>query len=204
MRLLGYFEMRYYLFENPTVGIILALVVEFIMLLVWGFARQRCKKRNLLIGPILVVVLLLVDFLFETSSEAMERVTREVVRAVEEENPQAVLDRISEDFIHSNAIDKEQAGGIIRQRLRGPLIRKNNIRELQIVSVEEGRGQVNFRVTTLWDENSKYIAYAPGIRSRWKLEFIRDSDGQWRVVDIVNLGINNARPVDVFSGSNLP
>jgi len=196
--------MSHFLFESPTLGIILAVVAEFILLLAWIFARQRVKIRNLLIGPALVVLVVLGDFLVETDREAMDRITREVVLAVEQENAAGVISHLGEDFGRGSKIDKARASAVISQRLSKPIISKNNITELLVNSAVELRGQVQFRVTSTFDPKSVYAAYGPFVRSKWQFDFQQDIDGQWQIVNIKNLGINEGPAIDVFSGRRLP
>ena len=44
-------DMRYYLFESPSMGILIAVVVEFLLVMTWAIFRERFKKLLLLIGP---------------------------------------------------------------------------------------------------------------------------------------------------------
>ena len=196
--------MSHFLFESPTLGIILAVVAEFILLLAWIFAREKVKIHNLLLGPVLVALVVLGDYLVETRREAMERITGEVVQAVEQRNAPKVIGYLSEEFGLGQGVDKTRAAAVIKRRLSKPLIRKNNIFDLLVNSAEKSQGQVQFRVTSIFDPKSVYAAYGPFVRSKWQFDFQRESDDQWRIVNIKNLGINEGPAMDVFSGRRLP
>ena len=68
--------MNYYLFESPSMGILIAVVVEFLLVMTWAILQGRFRKPLLLIGPALAGLFILLDTLVQTNREALEEARR--------------------------------------------------------------------------------------------------------------------------------
>ena len=190
--------MTYYLFDNPRAAIVLAMLVETAILLAWAFTHGRVRARYLVVGPLLVAVALGLDRLVETDREQLVRHTREVVQAAEDENAEAIVDLLSEQFMLANGFDKAKAADVIRRHLAQPIIASNIIRDLLVLNVQQDTGVVEFKVTTMLDRRSQY-ALARLLNSRWRFDFVRDADGVFRLRDINMMSFNGGEPLDVWA-----
>lgn len=190
------------LFETARLGIIIALIAETLVFMGWAFARQRVRTYYLLIGPALFALAFALDALVETTAEELERVTREIVQAAEDEDAEALIDHFSPNLLINNSLGKRDAAQYIRFHLSKPLISNNIINELQIVSAAYLAGRVEFKVTTNIDSKSTYAMYRI-VPSRWRFDFVRDSDGRYRISDMVMLSLHNGPGIDVFTRRRL-
>ena len=189
--------MAYHLFDRPNLGIIIAIILETVILLSLVFAPTRVKKLWLLAGPGLVMLIFALDWLVESNRESLERLTRQVVRAVQDENAGGVIELISDNFLHDSGLQKTEVAVIIEQRLNKPIIEKNKITKLMVIDALPKSGRVEFSVITIIDRKSSY-AIVPLVKSSWRFDFIRDSDDQYRLRNITNLSFNKGPAINIF------
>ena len=180
--------MTYHLFDSPRLALFIAVLAEIILYAAWMFTHGRLKKRYLLIGPLLAGMSLLLDLTVETNREALERLTRTIVQAAEEENAPAIIDHLSDNFFDFNGLDKDRTSGRIETWLARPLISTNRINQLQVLTAQDDTGTVEFHVTTVLDPKNPYAAYPPIVKTVWRFEFIRDPDGAYAVARIAPIG----------------
>jgi len=190
--------MGYYLFDSPSMGIILACILEFLALLAWLFVRHKFNKLYLLIGPGVMGLFILLDGLVETNREKLENTTRLIVQAAQEENPEAIISLLSDKFLYRNRLNKAKAAGYIESYLRRPVIVSNSIRELSVVQVTEQAGRVEFKVLTNFEPEGPY-GMAPLLRTTWRFDFVRDSDRRYRVSNLEMLKMQDQAGIDIFS-----
>ena len=176
--------MSYYLFENPSMGILIAVVVEFLLVMTWAMFRDRFKKPLLLVGPGLAGLFVLLDVLVQTNREELEEATRQVVQAAEEEDAESIIALISDTFLHDASIDREAINKQIQRRFPADrdIIDNNRITKLEVIEVNESGGKVEFSVLTTMGPESKYTDILQ--KSRWRFHFTRDPDGQYRIHNI--------------------
>jgi len=196
--------MAYYLFDSIRGGLIIALVVEVALFLAWAFTAGKVKKRYLLIGPLIVGIFLLMDFLVETNREQLDRITRQIVKAAELEDAPGMIQHLSDDFLAPNGYNKSQASAAIQNKLRQSLIEENSISALDVLSHEDSQGQVEFTVVTRLDTKSPYAAI-PLVTTHWRFDYSRRPDSPYQVKSITMLwlvpGVFGAhhKPIDIFS-----
>jgi hypothetical protein len=188
--------MGFYLFDSIRLGIIAAVVAETIILLWWTFSRGRLHKIFFLIGPALAGLFLLLDFAVETNRETLERLTREIVQAVEDENATAMIDMISDNIQLDNGMDKTKVSAIIQRKLAQPIVENNRISKLMVTQALDSDGQVEFTVITHLDAENP-AAIIPLFKSTWRFDYSRQN-GQYKLQNITNLKFNNSAPIDIF------
>ena len=189
--------MEYYLFDTAKYGLIAAVVVEAAAFVVFMFSQWRYRRPALLAGLVLAGLALLCDYLVETGREQLERLTREVVQAVEDENAAGVVGLLDDEFLLDNGMDKAAAAREINKKLARPIVDNNHISLLKVTAVGRRQGEVEFSVVTRFDPESPY-AVVPIIKSKWLFEYVRSGDQQYMLSNIVNLEIGNRQPIDVF------
>ena len=176
--------MSYHLFDNPKTGILIALMLEFLLVMAWLIFKERIKKPLLLIGPGLVGLFVLLDVLVQTNREALEEATRRIVQAAEDEDAESIIALISDKFLHKATINREQFAQQVQQLFpaKKNLIDSNRVTKLEVTEVNESGGQVEFTVLTTMGPQSKYANMLQ--KSRWRFHFTRDPDGQYRITNI--------------------
>lgn len=175
--------MSYYLFDNPMTAILIAVILEFLLMMAWLIFRERIKKPLLLIGPGLVGLFVLLDVLVQTNREALEEATRQIVQAAQEEDADGMIALISDSFLHDTTMDREQFAQLVRQRFPSKnLIDNNRVTKLEVTEVNEKGGQVAFSVLTTMGPDSVYADMIQ--KTRWWFHFVRDTDGQYRIKNI--------------------
>jgi hypothetical protein len=194
--------MGYYLFEDPTMGIVLGVAVEIFLLISWMFMRERFNRLVLLAGPAVMGLFILLDVLVDTNREQLTKTTRQIINAAEEENAEVIIGLLSDNLLINNSLDKDMVGGIIKWHLSKPLIAANYTKEILVKSHSDQAGQVEFEVTTNLDPKSSY-GVIPLVKSQWRFEYVRDPDGKYRVKDMVMLKLGEDRGIDVFRKQKL-
>lgn len=195
--------MAYHLFDNPRLGLLIALLIGIVLFLAWSFTNGRVKKPYLLVGPILAGLFVLLDVVVETNREQLEDITCQIVQAVEDENASDVISHISDNFLLDNGFDKMRAARVIKNKLAKPLITGNNISNLHVTKAEDTTGEVEFKLTTTLDPKSRY-AIIPVITTFWRFDYIRPNDRPFKVKNMTMLWFvpgfagQKKKPIDVF------
>ena len=190
--------MGYYLFDNLTMGIILACILEFLALVTWMFLRERVNKLYLLIGPGVIGLFVLLDWLVETDREELENTTRVIVQAAEDEDAAAIISLVSDNFLYRNRLNKAKAAGFIKSYLKRPVIVTNIVRNLIVTQVSQVQGQVEFTALTNFEPEGTY-GMVPLLKTHWRLDYVRDPDGQYRLSNLELLEPDG----DIFSSTIL-
>ncbi|MBN1844680.1 MAG: hypothetical protein JW810_03285 [Sedimentisphaerales bacterium] len=195
--------MNHYLFEDPSAGILLAVVLEFLLVMTWAIRKQRFHRPLLLLGPALAGLFLLLDRLVQTNREALEDATRRLVQAAEQEDADTIISLLSDSFRHG-VVTKEMTEGILRYHLRAdkPLIESNRITRLEVTRAGDDGGSVELTVMTNTDQESVY-GYYPLIKTRWRFDFVRDPDKQFRLQDLEMTGFGDDEGINVFRKGRL-
>ncbi|MBN1765630.1 MAG: hypothetical protein JW860_10260 [Sedimentisphaerales bacterium] len=190
--------MEYYLFDTCRLGVLIAVLVETILFFMWAFARDKVKTYWLLAGPVILGISLYLDYAVETNREQLERITREIVQAAEEEKAEVIINSLSSHFLLNSGYNKDRVAEKIRYYCSRPFIYYNHVDSLQVNSVQDASGQVEFSVTTMFDSKSNY-ASVPYIKTTWQFDYVRDADGRYRVQNMTMLKFGNEPGFDIFS-----
>ena len=191
--------MSYYLFDNPKVGLIIALVIEVLMALSWLFARGRVRWFALLAGPVIAGLVLLLDWAVLTNREELVATTEMVIQAAQDEQAEKIINVLSDDMTMSNGMDKVEVAAVVEKYLSGPFITSNSFAEILVRNAEDRDGVVEFAVRTIFDPKSRY-AYTSYLRSEWRFEYQREGgDGPYQIRDMVMTQVGGQTPQrDVF------
>jgi hypothetical protein len=166
--------LRYILFESPLWLILLALVAELIVL--WLHQRRGwTSRRPPLIVPVVALLLLLVQWLVVTDSEALRAMTRRLASAVDAPDLDAFMAEIDADF-RQRELTRDQLAERVRAILERTQIEQASVGAFEI-AVNGDTAAVAFRA------RARIEAGDAGIREyvgRWRLECVR-RDAGWRV-----------------------
>lgn len=185
--------MAYHIFDDPTLLIVIAVILEMLLLVASVFVPQRRRKLMLLIGPGLVTLVLALDYLVQTNREGLVSVTHELLDAVEREDAPAVMERVSPDARFRNRLDKAAVGAVINGLLQRPFVKAINVVRLNVEEPEDAGGSVRLRVRAILDSQGVYGEEFP-VTTEWRLEFVRDGDGLYRLADAILLDPSNIDP----------
>ena len=186
-----------YLFESPRPLLAIALVAGTILLVCWRLKRTRRTALLLMVGPILAALAFLLDAAVETNREQLQRITRLIVQAAEDENTSAIVNLLSDNLLLDNGFDKEAASRELHRKLSKPMITKNKITNLLVESAQPNDGQVKFAVITTLDPKSSY-AVVPLVKTSWLFVYIRENGGQYKLKNLTMIELNNGKPIDIF------
>lgn len=197
-----------YLFENPRPLIALAMILEAAIFVAWKVRPDKVRPYWLLAGVVIIAMAILADRFVTTDRESLEDITRQVVRAAEDEDAQTIIDQLSGDFRTTGGLDKATTAETIRWHLAKPLISGNYINELIVKDVRKDGGSVELEVTTNIDPKSIYALWRVVV-SRWRFDFVRDGDSdgdgdsRYRISHMVMLRIADRPGIDVFNKKQL-
>ena len=183
--------------ESARLGIVLAVMAETLILLGWVFMRHRLRWWHWLIGPALLALALGLDLAVETDPEQLRRITKEIVKAAENEDAQAIVARLHEDLHLDNGMRKSSVVRVIQQYCSQPQIAKNVITVLDVVRAEPAAGTVNFTAVTTIDPRSPY-AVVSAIKSRWRFEYVRPPGREYEITNMVVIDLGGEGPFDIF------
>ena len=189
--------MGFHLFENPRLGFIIAVAIELILLLWWLIAPHRVNKLSFLAGPLFAGLFILMDLAVVTYREQLEIHTRRVILAAQEEDAQTIIDLLSEDLQMAGGIDKPHFSSVIKAYMSKPFIRKNSVRNLKILDADEKGGRVEVKIITNTDPKGSYAIY-PLVTTQWRFDYKRNKEGQYKIVDLILLKLNNSKPPSGF------
>jgi hypothetical protein len=141
------------IFEQPWTLFIVAVVV---LCVVFGFRSIFPEKRRWwqwLLPAFLVVAAFGLDFLVETDLEKINAVIDTGVKAVEDENPDAIEMIIADNYTDSYHSSKSVLMAHCREILSEPLIEKN-IKRTVSIDIQPPKATAIFTVRILFDKQS--------------------------------------------------
>ncbi len=187
--------MSYYLFDNISIGILLAIGLEIVAVIVYNFSEWKWRKLALLSGFLLLGLLILMDIFVETNREQLERITREVVRAAQDEQPRTIAFHLSPELLVGGKYNKKVIVQIIDNWLSEPIIDSNLISKLEVINDRNDNGRVEISILTQFDPQGK-LASVSLLKSRWRLEFIKQGKEPYKIVNIINTSVNDGAGID--------
>jgi hypothetical protein len=187
----------YYLFDNIRVGIIMAMLIEAAVMLWWAFTRSNKSRWALLVGPVVVGLLVLLNWAVETNREQAERITRQIVQAAEEEDSRRIISLLSPD-IQESGWDYTNVCKRIEEMCSKPLIERNHINELIVETADNSAATVRFVVTTFIDKKSPYNVYTPLVKSEWRFGYTRAGNSEYRLSHFTMLSFNGDKSIDIL------
>lgn len=183
--------------ENIRLGIIFAVIAETLILLGWVFMRHRLRWFHWLIGPALLALAWGLDFAIETDPEQLRRITKEVVKAAQDEDAETIIARLHKDLRLDNGMNKSSVTRVIQQYCSQPQISKNILTVLEVARAEPTAGTVNFTAVTTMDPKSPY-AVVSVIKSRWRFEYVREPDRPYEITNMIIIDFGDEGPFDIF------
>jgi hypothetical protein len=183
------------IFEQPWPLLITAATVSLLVLIVRSILPEKRHAWQWLLPALLVAAAFGLDFLVETDLEKINAVIDIGVKAVEEENPDAIEPIIADNYRDSFHRSKNELMRHCRIRLSEPLIEKN-IKRTQSVELSSQNATAVFTVRMLFDKRGYiYQSFKQQLHVKAKVNLHKQSDGRWLITrtEILELDL---RPVN--------
>ncbi len=180
------------IFEQPWTLAVIGLLAELAVLIGARFWPLKVRRKHLLIGPILIVLGLGLDYLVATDREKIEVVIAKVVKATEEENAEQIIECIGLTY-HGRLEDSRQLfAQFCRQLFSQPQIKKNWLLDKQL---QLGKTKATLRITarSQIDERSQWSQWLLVAETVWEVQFHKQPDKSWLIVWIDLVELNGER-----------
>ncbi len=172
--------------------IIAILVLPVVLMLRRIFPEKRYWGQWLL-PAFLTVAAFGFDLLVKTDLEKINAVINTAVKAVEEENPDAIEAIISDNYRDSYHNTKRDLMYHCRAKLSEPLVEKNKKRP-PIIEISSPKATVTLTVTIHFDKQSSvYQDIQRLIQTKSKINLQKQQDGRWLINRVEILEINMQR-----------
>ncbi len=168
------------IFEQPWTLLIVAILVLLVMLMLRRILPEKRHWGQWLLPAFLAVAAFGFDLLIKTDLEKINAVINTGIKAVEEENPDAIEAIISDNYHDSYHNTKKDLMEHCRRRLSGPLVAKNKKRP-PIIEISPLKATVTLTVIIHFDKQSHVYQ---DIRLMWakvKLDLQKGQDERWLI-----------------------
>jgi len=194
------------IFEQPWPLLITAATVFLLVLILRSILPEKRHWWQWLLPLLLAAAAFGLDFLVETDLEKINAVIDIGIKAVEEENPDAIEAIIADNYSDSFHKSKNELMYHCRVKLAEPLIEKN-IKRIQSIEVSSRSGEALrgdespnatavFTVRMLFDKRSYvYESFKQQLHVKAELDLQKQPDGTWLITrtEILELDL---RPVN--------
>jgi hypothetical protein len=173
----------------------LALAVTALLTLqiIHVIAVYKRRRWQWLLPIILIVAAFGLDWLVQTDLEKINAVINTAVKAVEEENPNAIEAIISDNYRDSYHNTKRDLMRHCRARLSEPLVEKNKKRA-PIIEISSPKATLTLTVIIHFDKQSSvYQDIQRLIQTKSKINLQKQQDGRWLINRVEILEINMQR-----------
>ena len=169
------------IFEHPWGLITAAIITLPVLLMVRSIFPEKCRWWQWLLPALLAVAAFGFDFLVETDLEKINAVISTAVKAVEEENPDAIEPIISANYGDSYHDTKARLMAYCRIRLSEPLIEKN-IKRIVSIDISPPKATAIFTVRIVFDKRSYvYQSFKQIMLTKLKLDLQKEPDNRWLI-----------------------
>jgi hypothetical protein len=182
-------------FEHPWGLLIIAGVAAIILLILRSVAPGKCRWWLWLLPIFLVVAAFGLDYLVETDLEKINSVINKGVKAVQDENPDAIEPLIADDYHDSYHSSKSDLMEHCRDVLSGPLVEKN-IKRTVSVDIQPPKATEIFTVRILFDKRSfVYQEFKQQMLIEAQADLRKQPDGRWLInrVELLKIDFQPAK-----------
>jgi hypothetical protein len=177
-------------FEHPWGLVTIAGIALIILLILRSVAPQKCRWWLWLLPVFLVVAAFGLDFLVETDLEKVNAVIDTGVKAVEDEDPDAIEPIIADNYRDSYHGTKNALMAHCRSMLSEPLFGKN-IKRIVSIDLNPPEATVIFTVRVLFDPQSYvYQNFKQQLVAEVQADLEKQSDGEWLITRVELLKID--------------
>ena len=169
------------IFEHPWGLITIAIISLPVLLMVRRILPEKRHWWQLALPALLAVAAFGFDFLVETDLEKIKAVISTGVKAVEEENPDAIEAIISDSYHDSYHETKARLMFSCRSRLLGPLVEKN-IARIVAIDISPPTATATSTMRIVFDKRSLvYQNFKSQVLIKLKLDLQKQLDNRWLI-----------------------
>lgn len=170
------------IFEQPWTLLIIAILVLLVVLMLRRILPEKKHWGQWLLPAFLAVAAFGFDLLVKTDLEKINAVINTGIKAVEEENSDAIEAIISDNYHDSYHNTKEDLMEHCRRRLLGPLVAKNKKRP-PIIEISPPNATVVVTVIVHFEKQSYvYTEFnKPFMRTKVKLDLQKGQNKRWLI-----------------------
>jgi hypothetical protein len=190
-------------FEHPWGLITLAIITLLILLMFRSIfpEKRRCplgdglRQWQWFLPAFLVVAAFGLDFLVETDLEKINAVINKGVKAVEDEDPDAIEMIIADNYTDSYHSSKSVLMAHCREILSEPLIEKN-IKRTVSMDIQPPKATAIFTVRILFDKQSYvYQSFKSQMMTEVQADLQKQLDNRWLInrVELLKLDLQPAK-----------
>jgi len=186
-------------FEQPWTLIGAAILVLLVVLMLRRIFPEKRYWGQWLLPLFLAALAFGLDYLVQTDLEKINAVIDTAVKAVEQENPDAIEAIISDNYRDSYHNTKKHLMYHCRARLSGPLVEKNKKR-LPIIEISPPNATVTLTVIIHFDKQSYvYQEIQRLMQTKAKINLQKQQDGRWLInrVEILEINMQRAKWRDI-------
>jgi len=178
------------IFEQPWTLLTAAIIILLVMLIIRSILPEKKHLWQLLLPVLIAASAFALDLLIQTDLEKINAVINAGVKAVEQENSDAIEPIISDNYHDSFHKTKNDLMNYCRRRLSEPLVEKN-IKRIVTIDIQEKLATAVFTVRIVFDQRSYiYQSYKPIILTKLKLDLQKEPDNNWRITQAELLEID--------------
>jgi hypothetical protein len=168
-------------FEHPWGLIAIAVVASLVLLMFRSIYPEKRRWWQWLIPVIIALAAFGLDFLVHTDLEKINAVINKGVKAVEDENPDAIEMIIADNYSDSYHSSKSVLMAHCREILSEPLIEKN-IKRTVSIDIQPPKAVIIFTVRILFDKQSYvYQSFKSQMLTEVQADLQKHPDNQWLI-----------------------
>ena len=168
-------------FEQPYTLIGAAVLLLFVIFTFRSVLPEKRRWWQLLLPVIVVVAAIGLDVLVQTDLEKINSTINTVIKAVEEENCNAIEAMIAENYQDSYHGTKMHLMRHCRKRLTPSLVEKNKKRASLVELSPPNATATLFMLTTFEKNSSISVNYKSFLFSKIELHFQKQDDKTWLI-----------------------
>jgi hypothetical protein len=168
-------------FEQPYTLIGAAILVLFGILTFRSVVPEKRRWWQLLLPVFVAIAAFGLDMLVQTDLEKINSTIKTVIKAVEEENCNAIEAMIAENYQDSYHDTKMHLMRHCRKRLTPSLVEKNKKRRSLVELSPPNATATLFMLTTFEKNSSISVNYKSSLYSKIELRFQKQQDKTWLI-----------------------
>jgi hypothetical protein len=169
------------IFEQPWTLLTAGVIALLTLLILRGKLAEKRIWWLWLLPIVLVAAAFALDFFVQTDLEKINAAITAAVKAVEDENPDAIEPIIADNYHDSLHGTKKELLYFCRRKFTGPLIEKN-IKRIVSIDISGQKAIAVFTVRVIFDQQTYiYQAYKRLVLTKVKVELQKQPDNQWLI-----------------------
>ena len=168
------------IFEQPWTLLITAILVLLVMLMFRRILPEKKHWGQWLLPAFLTVAAFGFDLLVKTDTEKINAVINTGIKAVEQENSDAIEAIISANYRDSSHHTKKHLMAYCRRLLSEPLVEKNKKTAL-VIEVSPPTATATLTALTKFDQRSSVYEYKRAMLTKIRLNLQKEQDGRWLI-----------------------